>query len=646
MDRVTTTIEGLFLGYRLIAIGIPLILFGILAGYLAGMRDRLLLVAATVPTTVGLLVVSHQVLGAIDVELALVPIAVIALLPALAVGLARREYARRRPATGSVPLLPQAPWPIWIGAGCGALLSAAAWLPGIGKGSLPPQANDDIWHGYLTARLADLQSVTAGSVAPAFADSVDPTSFYPYGLHLVGATLRAITGVAVPQSLNAIWVMAIGFTLPFGMAALVRALLPHRPWAAAYASVAAVAMPFFPYALNGIMPYALGLSVIPVLLAITVEQVRRGRPGGELALVVGAVGLLVTHPAAAVVFVICAFLIVLEITLSSGQRAVRRTATRLAPLGVAAGLLALPFLASGAEVGSLLPLTRSQIVPSAARAGAMVLTLQTPWTPAQPLMAALVLLGVAALLVRRLPGWSLLISYVVFAALFVGTTTGASWSSALVKPWYGEWYRLAGVVSLLGAFFAGVAGGSLHALAVRLLARREQWLPRLGMAAIALAALAFSLGIARSILGAQSTVSSAWQGPALVTADDVTLFHELANRVGPDEQVLNNWQDGSTWMYAIAGARPAIPYASSVGVEPQWNDVLNGFGTFSPSACRLLVERRVTFAITKKVMVGRGVGTWGPIADTHPAVFKRELSNAAGSIYRLDPAALAECAGR
>lgn len=111
MDRVTTTIEGIVTGGSLLYIGMPLVVFGIVAGYLAGLRDRLLLMPAAVSTAVGLLVVGSQVLGAL-----------------------------------------------------GNHLGLAAWWPGFGKGNLPPQANDDIWHDHLTARLADLSS-PATSVA-------------------------------------------------------------------------------------------------------------------------------------------------------------------------------------------------------------------------------------------------------------------------------------------------------------------------------------------------------------------------------------------------------------------------------------------------------------------------------------------------
>ena len=646
VNRITTTIDGMFAGAGMLATGLPLVLFGVLAGYLSGLRDRLLLIAAAIPTAVGLLVITSQVLGSLGIEPGLNGVAVISLLPAVLVGLVRQQLTRRAGHPASVRPHPEpVGWPIWIGVVVGGGLSAAAWLPGIRNAKLPPQANDDIWHGFLTARLADLHSVTASTVAPVFADRLRPTVFYPYGLHLTGATLKAATGVTVPESLNAIWVVAIGLMLPFGVAALVRAVLPERPWAAAYAAVAAAAIPFFPYALNGLQPYTLGLSMVPALLALFVVRIRQGSARGvELGLVAGAVGLLVTHPAAAVVFVVCALLVGAEVLIAGGLKAVPGAALRLAPLAVAAALLSLPFLASGGGVVGVLPGARSQTVPSAAKAMIMVIKLQTPWTPSQPILAALVLLGVLACLARNLHAWSLLAAYLVFGLLFVGATTGASWSGSLLKPWDDDWHRLAGVLALLASVLAGMAADSIHALAATLLARRSAWLPRVALAAIAGVALIFSLGVARAVLSAQSTVFSAWHSPGLVTADDVALFKDVARRVGPGEEVLNNWQDGSTWMYAISGAKPAIPYTWAAG---EWGSVLTSLSDLvaSPASCRLLLDRHVTLALAKNVMVGHVKNPLLTAANAQPSVFKPVFRGPSGTIYRLDQQVLTACAG-
>ena len=49
MQKIQFTIEGILANIELLAIGAPLVLFGMLAVYLAGLRSRLLIVAAAVP---------------------------------------------------------------------------------------------------------------------------------------------------------------------------------------------------------------------------------------------------------------------------------------------------------------------------------------------------------------------------------------------------------------------------------------------------------------------------------------------------------------------------------------------------------------------------------------------------------------------
>lgn len=648
-----TTIEGLLSGAPLLAVGLPLILIGVVSAYLAGIRDRLLLVAVAAPTAVGSLVLAAQVIGSVGLSLPLAVVAVLALLPALLWGqLAGRVFRRRghRPVDATEGR-PTTPWQIWGGAYLGALGALAAWLPGIQDPGLPGQNIDDVWHGYLTRRIADLDAVTAGSMSPIYADRPDPTTFYPYGLHLSAAVVRSLAGAEVATALNSIWPVAVGLMLPFGSALLLRVLLPSRPWAAAYGAMAASAIQFYPYALTGVQPYTVGLAMVPAAAALVVLASRPVAPTppatAAFLLVVSFIGILVSHPAAGAAFAVVAALTAAEAAISQRMRGVRAVALRLLPAAVAAVVLAQPFLRSaGGTIGTLFRSDEDALM-DAASAVRMMAGLRTPWTPAgQYVLGGIVVVGIVACLAWRRRAWSLAVGYVLFVALFAGVVSRAGWPGALVTPWYAEWHRLVGVAMMLAAPLAGVGADTAQDLVSRLFVRaRQAQLRSAALAVVVVAVLLALIGIraiAIGVLRAQSTVASTWR-PKLVTPQDVALYREAGNRVPADALVLNNWYDGSGWMYAYGNVRPAVPYTFSAVA---WDPVFAHLSDLRPADCRLLLGRNVTHALGKATTLD---GTANPLvtaALASPHMFRVEFTGETGTLFSIDQARLRSCANR
>ena len=145
------------------------------------------------------------------------------------------------------------------------------------------------------------------------ADSADPHVFYPYGSHLLAAFVATWTPAGIPTAMNAVWVVAIGVLFPFGVAALLRAMLPERPRAALVGGLIASTFTAFPYLINGLEPYALALAMTPALLAAVAQRARSNARVPSLAIAVSALAVFASHPAGLVVAAVAAALMVLEL---------------------------------------------------------------------------------------------------------------------------------------------------------------------------------------------------------------------------------------------------------------------------------------------------------------------------------------------
>lgn len=654
MSLIFDTITGVLLGLPVVLPALAISCLGALVAWALGVRDLAILVVASTPVAFGSLLAVAQLLGWLGTggPRLTAGVLVAAALAATFGGpfLARwsthlRTFYVQRPARPGA--LPRA---VWLVAGLAGLLSLAAWLPGFGDIGLPPQGNDDIWHGYLATRLTEMPTITAADVAPVTVGSADPVTVYPYGLHFAVAVASALTGFSVPTAMNGMWAVYTGLLLPLGSAVLCWQLLPGKRVAACVAAVSAVLFNVFPYALNGVMPYAVTLAFVPALLAVLAARAadRRTVPAATIAFV--ALGIFVSHPAVAVAGGIVGVLVVAEIVIREQSRV-----RALAGLGVPAVLtlaVCLPWiirnrtLGAAASGAAAAPGTGEGYTAWAALR--MVLTQASPWTPGQPALAVLVLIGlVVAVATRR--AWSVAVGYGIFAALFVAVLAGIPALTMLTGPWYGNWHRLIAVSAAVAPVLIG-GGVTWTADAVLRLARGRRTsapLGRIVLAAGIVVAVIASMESAKYVLRGQSTVASAWKTPRLVTADDVLLFERLARltEARPGEQVLNNWPDGSTWMYAVAGVRPAVPYAATTTLVPAWSAALaapSAIGT-SPELCRLLLDNDVGFAIGKRVGLAGTGGTLEQSLRQAPELFTPLFSNPAGTIFRLDRQALRDC---
>ena len=643
MDRVSWLFEGISSGAPAVAASIGFVAFGAAVAWLLGLRNALLVVVAAIPTGIAALVLVAQLMGVGGVRTTILIDALIALGVASVVGFVHRRWMRRGPQQRHAG---EAPGRIrWAGAAVGAMVAIVVWLGGIGDFAIPPQGNDDIWHGYLVERLTHMPTITTGTVAPLFADSATPIGYYQYGLHLSGAFVHELTGVSVPEALNGAWIVYIGLLFPFGVAALVWRLFPADPWVAFWSAALSSSLAIFPYLTNGILPYTAALAMVPGLLALVLAILDRvSVPAAVVALT--AMGVFVTHPSAAVAAAVLGLLVTVDHVVRSRASQDRLLAVRqLGVAGTLAIILSSPWLLVSGDVG-LGSLGGSASVSQVAWAGSyMLVGLASPWTPPQPLLAVLVWVGVlTSLATRRAIGFTL--GFAVFSVLYVAAVAGAEGIAGIPNPWHGEWHRLVAILGLLAPVLAGLGVATIIRYSQKLLSRIEDRTARGVMIVVALSIGA--IGISRipyDPAHAQSIIRTAWHSPRLVTTEDVGLFRDLTRRLGQGDKVLNSPLDGSTWMYPLFETIPVLPYSG--GSNLNLPGVYLGAGPYADRGlvCRTVAATGATYVVVKTVRGDDASGNYdvGSLVRRYPDLFTLVVRSESSAAYEIEAAELARC---
>ncbi|HET8776838.1 MAG TPA: DUF6541 family protein [Candidatus Limnocylindria bacterium] len=639
MERLSWIVEGLGSALPALAAALVIVAYGVAACRLIGVRSGLLALAAAVPTGIVVLMLAAQVVGMLGIGVPIAAHAFVGLGIALLVGLVSLRSRRGPPSTAhDTHVL------VWAGMAIGVLGALAVWVGGIGSHALPPQSNDEIWHGYLVERLTHMPIITAGTVAPTLADSASPVLFYQYGLHLAWALGHAVTGASVAEALNGGWLVHVAVLLPVGATALARSLYPERPWVAFWAGVLSPSVVIFPYLTNGLLPYTASLAMIPGFLALLVTQLRADRTAPRASVALAAAGIFVAHPAGAIVGALIAVPVSIEVILRRRGVAARRDGVaRLMSIGLIAAAAAFPWLVASSERGlGEAPALAAVDVPSAL---GLVVTLGTPWTSPQPVIGFLAAAGIVATIVRR-RGVGLSVAYAVLAILFVGTVAGLGGFAAITQSWHAQWYRLAAALGVLVPILAGLGMASVIGVVRAGIAPRLGPARRFGAAAIAAVVLVVGAGAAYASAQGQSIVRDAWHSRQLVQATDVELFRELARMVEPGDRVFNSPRDGSSWMYALDGVIPMHPY---IYLTPRWSwDLVNGLAVYEyPSvACWRLQREHLTYAVVKQVtgdLPGLEAYDIGGFVERHPDLFVEVARTDTAIAYRIDQEAVRNC---
>jgi hypothetical protein len=490
--------------------------------------------AAAVPVSAGLTYSAGLWLTALDLSVrwAFVPAAV-------AVGFSLWRLTRH-----AMPALSWEPGRDLVAAAAGSGLFLATWFVGMRSWAAVPPHDDGYHHGYWVARIA-----ATGSISPSAVGTIDPMSsqqvvqFYPLGTQLEAALVKVATGAQVPTVYNAVVLLGTAIALPAGLMVLTGRLRPDLLWAPAAAGLMGVAVPALGFAASwsGLFPQMVAIAAAPGA-ALLAERLLRRPDGPTLALAaLGLAGLLGMHTTAGLFAAMVAAALVLPRPrrtrwadlLRGGLLWVSTCAVLVGPMIV--------LLAGGwSERQGVVPTQRVSLGESL---GSLVLLREYVSGPAPLAFTVLAWTGlVLALRDRRMWSWVMLVGLMAALAVAAGVwpTRGVQ---LVTSPWYGMPARISPFLTALMVPLAACTVCAAH----RAGRKPPGPLPALLAGSVVGAAVLGGLTAGASMIRT-NYLSYSVVGPA-----DLQAFRWLAQRVGPQERVLNGRADGSQWLYALAG---------------------------------------------------------------------------------------------
>lgn len=551
-------------GSNLVVLLAVLLLPGLSIGAAAGLRGWLLAAGAPV-LTFGLVGVAGSVLPTLGLSWTPTTLALSALLAAGIVVGTRLLVARVRPdptprVTGTWRAVDH------VAVGAAVLVSATVGVLVTAGGTEAFTAIPQFWDTAFHSNAIRYIAETGQSSPAALAALSDPdvAFYYPNAFHVVGATLVMITGVGVMPALEYL-IALLPALFALGVAALVR-VVSGRPAIAVASALLAAAFSGFPYDLAGVLlPYVMGLALLPAFLAQWAD-VLSPAPGSwarAVALGLGAVGLIALHPSTVVAAAVLAALYLLQVWCT--RRPVTSDAVVIGVGALATTVLGAPLLLASATAAAGESFDWPVAMPAAEAVGRL-LTLAHGHENPQWWLAGLVALGLIGL--RRHPELRFLaVGGLVFGVVFVmAASYEGPWVELLSRPWWNDRWRLVAlwvvaVVPLAGAGVVVLRDAALDVLRrsrvpAAVLDGRGRAIPAALLVVLLLGVAVASDGLYRERNTERIAVAFT-DGPAVSRAEEEA-FVRLAAVVPPDARVMNDPYDGSPLMYALAGVRPVF----------------------------------------------------------------------------------------
>jgi hypothetical protein len=571
-------------------------------------------------------------------------------------------------ATALLRTAPSTEWPrprrrrpvVWSrGANC-ALAAVVTAATGVGAGVIlgglrrldaVPQDWDAVFHANGIRWIADTGDAGLFGMGRVNWYEPETTVFYPNGYHLLGAVVRQLTGQDLPSVLNAHTVL-----IP-GMAALVLAGLVR--WsggsvvAASSTAVAAVAVgALYDMLWRGpLLPYATAVALTPVFVVVLAEFLdarrARDRVGSGALLALSTAGLMCLHPATLFGAAVLGSGYLLW-RWASGPAAVGREVLLLAGAGAAG--LALSFLQIAGALHSAASFPPVDWPADLSTRRALVELLTSGHAAPTVQVWLTVFAGVGLLFYGRLGelrwvGGPLL----VFGALFVlCASSGAPWVNAVTRPWWNDRFRLVGAFGLLACVLVGhglaqAARGVARLLTVATSDGRTGGVlpanvrPAVAGVGVLLAFVVVSNGLyfSRNAIRMGNNVG---EGPA-VSSGEIRAMKVLDGLVPSGTRVLNDRNDGSVWMYALAGVLPVAGHYDATWLgETDVGLLESRFNQYDrdPAVRAAVARLHVGYVMVGQGFLRAGTGRAPGLTDLDGAPYLVPVfRNADATIYRI-----------
>lgn len=582
----------------LLAFWLPGLVFG------AAVKLRGWILAAAAPAlTFGLVALGSNVLGRLGIRWDILDFAIWSLVIS-AIGfvvvflISRRKTPSENDSEKSRLTVGQH---LMVGGGviAGMAVGAVTFLRGITNLNWVNQDWDAPYHGNLVRWIAEHGSALPSTIGTVGNLPNDTSYFYPDTYHALLALLLDKGGLDMPHLLNFGALTGI-LAWPLGIAAMALAWrLP--PIAAAAAACVSTWFSPFPYDSlwrGPLWPYVAAIALLPAVLAVAKFLITPRGATGPIATAMAVAGLIGLHTSmvfvVAVLFVLILLACVFRLQPIDWRAAAPGMITAVVIGAVAAAPLVLPSLAGASGV------TSSEWPPEATQAAAFTQTITFSGVVNYPLWAIGLpaFVGIVLMVRHRLMLW-LVGAYAVFGLLYA---TSVSLNLGIVhlftSVFYNDHWRLAALLPLAGAVGFGVFVWKVG----EWLAVRMSRVPvfAFGLAIVLVCAvLAAGAYIPRN---ANRLAINYTDGP-VVGSDERAAYAWLATKVQPDEIVMNDFHDGSVWMYALAGVRPAewTYYGSTNTPSAFLTENLNKLNT-DPRVRQALDQLKIRY-----VLVGTGM---------------------------------------
>ncbi|SFL87205.1 DUF6541 family protein [Geodermatophilus ruber] len=461
-----------------------------------------------------------------------------------------------------------------LGTVVGAAVGFVTVVGGTGQLADPNQGFDALFHVNM------IETITrTGQVSPATASALngyaEGVSVYPDAFHAMASLISQVHGSSL-TAINAL-MACIPLLGGLGLVALLRSLGMDR--AAAVVPVVLACTTGYPFDLiwrGPIWVFVFGITFVPSFLVLLLQTLRRRTVPLAVALGVAAAGLALIHPSAALSAAIFAVCLVGSRWLANRTEVVRDLMV-LAPAGVLAAVVALPLIGQAVVDTGAGTVVDWPVAQSAGEAAGELLLYNYENEYPQMWLALPAVVGlIVGWRIAALRWW-----YWGTGAFLVLCVLAASYEGRLVQlltgPWWNDRFRFEGLVFLGLSVFAAVgvvAAGAAIAAVVCFLARRLAGRAVDARGSVTAVGVVLTVALMGLLSGFyieenQERLRLAYVpgGGGSVSTADTAAFRVLADLAG-DGPVLNDPNDGSAWMWALADVQPVFGAALTFPVKP------------------------------------------------------------------------------